>query len=48
MLLHIYSSVPKKRADPNKRAEWSFLEVLINVQGGMLPNKCEGWKNSNK
>ena len=46
--LHMYSSVPNKRADPNKRAGRNFLELLINVQGGMLPNKCAGWKNSQK
>ena len=41
-----YSSVPNKRADPNKRAGWNFLGLLINVQGGTCPNKCAGWKNS--
>ena len=30
---------------PNKRAGWNFLELIINVQGGMFPNKCAGWKN---
>ena len=44
----MYSCGPNKRAVPNKRAGWNFLELLINVQGGMFPNKCAGWKNSKK
>ena len=39
-----YSSVPNKRADPNKRAGRNFLELLITVQSGMFPNKRAGWK----
>ena len=42
--LSAYSSVPNKRADPNKRAGWNFLELLINVQGRPFANKCAGWK----
>ena len=41
-----YSSVATKRADPNKRTECNFIELLISVQGRMFPNKWAGWKNS--
>ena len=44
----MYSSVPNKRADPNKRAGRNFLGLQINVQGGMFLNKRAGRKISQK
>ena len=40
--------MPIKRAGHNKRAGWTILKKVLNVQGNSVPNKRVGWNFSEK